>query len=204
MDFGDILNQWDESQKKASKKTAKNPEKQVQSVKSSKKANSPAVEQYFAELEAKKQAELDAKDPSKKKKTPPKQEKPSITGEQMTAWLNHYGVVDKDKAVERYKENQKLNSLEYLKNMPPDATLDLHGLTRDDAWNHMEIFTSDCVRRKFTKIMFVHGKGIHSGKSDPVLGELVRLFIEKNPHLGKSGHPGREAGGSGATWVLLK
>ena len=34
--------------------------------------------------------------------------------------------------------------------------------------------------------------------------ESVRLFIEQDKRLGSSGHPDRNNGGTGATWVLLK
>ena len=122
----------------------------------------------------------------------------------MELWLRRYGTVDKDKVIEQYQQNQKLQSHDYIKNMPVDAYLDLHGLTRDEAWPRLEAFTSDCIRRGMKKIMFIHGKGNHSSSNDPVLGELVRLFIEKNKMLGTSGHPNRTQGGSGATWVMIK
>ena len=122
----------------------------------------------------------------------------------MELWLRRYGTVDKDKVIEQYQQNQKLQSHDYIKNMPVDAYLDLHGLTRDEAWSRLEAFTSDCIRRGMKKIMFIHGKGNHSSSNDPVLGELVRLFIEKNKMLGTSGHPNRTQGGSGATWVMIK
>ena len=53
--------------------------------------------------------------------------------------------------------------------------------------------------------MIIHGKGIHTTGTDPVLGEMVRRFIERDSRLGTSGHPKTKAeGGSGATWVLIK
>ena len=68
--------------------------------------------------------------------------------------------------------------------------------------NSMQIFTENCIRKGYKKILFIHGKGNHS--QDPVLGNLVRLFIEHNPKLGKSAHPDAKLGGSGATWVMIK
>ena len=58
--------------------------------------------------------------------------------------------------------------------------------------------------RRLKKILIVHGKGIHSSGSDPVLGEMVRKFIESDKRLGTSGHPDASGGGKGATWVILK
>jgi DNA-nicking Smr family endonuclease len=53
--------------------------------------------------------------------------------------------------------------------------------------------------------MIIHGKGIHTSGTDPVLGKLVRSFIERDKRCGASGHPKNKAeGGTGATWVILK
>ncbi|MBQ5384760.1 MAG: Smr/MutS family protein, partial [Treponema sp.] len=117
---------------------------------------------------------------------------------------NQHGVVDKDKIADEAKNEQKFHDREFLKHMAPDATIDLHGLTRDEAWNRLESFVSDSVRRGFRKIMIIHGKGNHSHGSDPVLGPMVRQFIEQNQRLGTSAHPDRNNGGTGATWVLIK
>ncbi|WP_407436214.1 Smr/MutS family protein [Treponema sp.] len=111
-------------------------------------------------------------------------------------------IVDKDSGFEKEEEKRKSQSSVYIKNLPIDASLDLHGLTQDEAWNSMQIFTENCIRKGYKKILFIHGKGNHS--QDPVLGNLVRLFIEQNPKLGKSAHPDAKLGGSGATWVMIK
>lgn len=195
MNFGDVLDQWEMQQKSSAKKDAVK-EKQI----SHKKANASFIEAgYSTKAEAdknlipkKKTVSQQMEEDSKKKINP------------MELWLRRYGVVDKDKAIEQYQQNKNMQSHEYVKNMPVDAYLDLHGMTRDEAWPRLEAFTQDCLRRGMKKIMFIHGKGNHKTDSDPVLGELVRLFIEKNRNLGASGHPNRTQGGSGATWVLLK
>ena len=111
-------------------------------------------------------------------------------------------IVDKDSGFEKEEEKRKAQSSVYIKNLPIDASLDLHGLTQDEAWNSMQIFTENCIRKGYKKILFIHGKGNHG--QDPVLGNLVRLFIEQNPKLGKSAHPDAKLGGSGATWVMIK
>lgn len=195
MDFGEILSQWDSQQKKKIQKSVPR-EKQV----SNKKANASFIENGFAT-----KAEADKKTAEQKKTLARQMEEDRRKKiNPMELWLRRYGTIDKDKAIEQYEQNQKMLSREYVKEMPVDAYLDLHGLTRDEAWPRMESFTADCIRRGMKKIMFIHGKGNHSSSSDPVLGELVRLFIEKNKMLGASGHPNRTQGGSGATWVLLK
>ena len=122
----------------------------------------------------------------------------------MELWLRRYGVTDKDKAADEYNERAKMESREYLRTMRPEARIDLHGLTRDEAWLKLTGFVNDCIRRGLKKILIVHGKGNHSNGSDPVLGPMVKTFIEQNKNLGTSGHPDRSMGGTGATWVIIK
>ncbi len=180
MDFGDILSQWDKNQGDAGKKKA------VQ--KPNKKANAPSAE----EKELRRQGYTSFESQFRTGINP------------IEAWLNQHGTVDKDKISEKAEAESKFADREYLKNMRPEAVLDLHGLTRDKAWTRMDSFVTDCVRRGLRKILLIHGKGNHSHGSDPVLGLLVRQFIEQDSRLGSSGHPDRNNGGSGATWVLIK
>ena len=87
--------------------------------------------------------------------------------------------------------------------MAPEASIDLHGLTKDEATVRLQVFVEECCRRKLKKILIIHGKGNHSS-NEPVLAKLVHDFIERNYFLGESGHPDKEEGGRGATWVMLK
>ncbi len=185
MDFGDILNEWDNSQRKAKQPQQKGIQK------SHKKANAPTKEEKEAMKQGysyEYQMELD----NKRKANP------------MEVWLNRYGTVDKDKIADEVNENRKLHDINYLKQLKAQAVVDLHGLTRAEAWDRLQGFVTECARRKLKKIMIIHGKGQHSHGSDPVLGPMVKLFIEQDSRLGTSGHPDRNNGGSGATWVLLK
>lgn len=185
MDFGDILNQWDASQK-ASKK-----EKKSQPQVSHKKPNALTKEEREA-LKGGPTNEEIMEAESKVRINP------------MELWLRRYGTTDKDALADEYRERTKMESREYLRTMPPDARIDLHGLTRDDAWARLDRFVADSIRRGFKKILIVHGKGVHSHGSDPVLGPMVRTFIERHANLGTSGHPDHNHGGTGATWVIIK
>ena len=188
MDFGDILAQWSESQKKQNK-PAKNSQPQV----SHKKANAPTAEEKALIAQGyRKTARGQMEEDAKKTINP------------MELWLRRYGTIDKDSLNEESDEAGRMESREYLKSMHPEARIDLHGLTRDEAWAKLEAFVNDCLRRGLKKIEIVHGKGIHSHGTDPVLGQMVRTFIEQNKHLGTSGHNDKNHGGTGATWVLLK
>ena len=187
MDMGDILAQWDDM-KRQEKKNAKENQKAQQI--SHKKANAPTAQEKEIE-KAKKQGSS----------TTPKQSQINP----MEYWLNRYGTVDKDKIAEETVERTKQQDREYVLNMRPEAYLDLHGLHQDEARMRLDTFVSDCKRRGFRKVMIIHGKGIHTHGTDPVLGEVVRRFIESDPRCGTSGHPKNKAeGGTGATWIILK
>lgn len=184
MDFGDILNEWDKEKKKA--KEARTVQK-----KGHKKANAPTKEEKEAMAQGYSYEEQMKKDFTKK-------------ANPMDVWLNRYGVVDKDKINAEAQKEAKLYNREYLHSLKPEAILDLHGLTRDEAWEKLKLFVDKCAQRSLRKILIIHGKGNHSHGSDPVLGATVRLFIEQDSRLGASGHPDKNHGGSGATWVFLK
>ena len=123
----------------------------------------------------------------------------------MEKWLDRYGTIDKDKIVETHEEGAKLHDHNFIMNMRPEARLDLHGLHQSEAESALNRFITDCKSRGLRKVIIIHGKGIHTTGTDPVLGELVRRFIEHDKRCGASGHPKTNAeGGSGATWVILK
>ena len=182
MNMEDILNQWDDIKKKekaAAREKAKAP--QV----SHKKANaSDGVKQPAPS--------------SKKPVTNP-------AGNPMEIWLRKYGTIDKDKLAEQHVERTREQDRNYVLNMRPEAYLDLHGLHQDEARMRLDSFITDCKRRGLRKVMIIHGKGIHTQGTDPVLGEVVRRFIESDSRCGTSGHPkNKSEGGTGATWIILK
>lgn len=195
MDFANILDQWDAIQRAPKKQPA--PQSQV----SHKKANAPTIEEKMiakAKADLRKEfSKIDNADEIMK-------EEAARKINPMELWLRRYGTVDKDKENDDFREKTKLESREYLRTMSPEAKIDLHGLTQTEAEERLEAFVSDCKRRGLKKILIVHGKGNHSHGSDPVLGPLVRRFIEHDKRLGTSGHPDRYLGGTGATWVIIK
>lgn len=187
MDMNDILNQWDKIQTDKVRKQKESGKNQV----SHKKANAPTPEEKAAAAERDFEAQIAAENS--------KQINP------MEMWLRRYGTVDKDKlAEEDFVRNREFDR-NYLINMKPEARIDLHGLHQDEAEQRLNSFITDCCHRGIRKVMIIHGKGIHTSGTDPVLGELVRRFIERDKRCGTSGHPKNKAeGGTGATWVILK
>jgi len=123
-------------------------------------------------------------------------------GDILNKWEKNNGIYDKDMEAGRTQINPR-ERRSRLKNKKPDAVLDIHGLTRDDAWKNLEIFFNDSKEKEMEKILIIHGKGNHS-TGEAVLKRIVMEFIERCPFAGESGRGKAVAGGEGATWVILK
>lgn len=182
MDFGDLLDEWERSTSRAYGK-----KKMARDARASR--DEPA---------SRNDDDASPKDSRASR---------SATSDQARAnpidvWLRRHGTVDKDEAekaavVSGAEERRRLRAAR------AEATIDLHGCNRDEAWARLEAFFTDALRRGLRKVLIVHGKGAHS-EGASVLPSLVRLFIERHPHAGESGHPDGREGGAGSTWVILK
>ncbi len=180
MDFGDILDDWD-------RRTAKS---------AGKKAIKAA--RYAERAEGERPAE----DPGSGGR-PAAPENRRV--DPLTAWLRVNPISDKDEeeAAEHRTGSEFAADRRRLRSKAPDASIDLHGLTRDEALARLESFFADALRHRLEKVRIVHGKGNHS-EGEAVLKRATRDFIERNPYAGESGACVNKSGGSGATWVLLK
>jgi len=120
----------------------------------------------------------------------------------LNKWEKNNGVYDKDREAGsgRISPQERRSR---LKNKKPDAELDIHGLTRDEAWKALELFLADSKEKGLEKILVIHGKGNHS-TGEAVLKRIVMEFIEHCPFAGESGRGKAATGGEGATWILLK
>ena len=118
------------------------------------------------------------------------------------SWLRVNGVYDKD-AENSVTQPSAQDRRRRLKNKKPEAELDIHGLTKDQAWPALETFFADSKKDGLEKVLIIHGKGNHS-PDEPVLKRMVMDFIERCPYAGESGRGKAASGGEGATWVLLK
>ena len=117
-------------------------------------------------------------------------------------WLETHEVYDKD-AEDPAPRGQDFAAAKRRRLLArrPDAVIDLHGLSRDQAWTALENFFETSRQRGFVKLALIHGKGNHS-QGEAILKRTVREFIERCPFAGESGQG--PAGGTGVTWVLLK
>lgn len=189
MDMGEILAEWDKMQKSGGQKNS--------CGRGGKKANADHLVKNSCGQSGQKQSAAEKIDRQQKADN-------SRQINPMVAWLNRYGVVDKDKMLDEAVERKKFESHTYLRQMRHEAAIDLHGLTVEEAEKKLDAFVGMCCREGLRKILIIHGKGNHSKGSDPVLGNMVHKFIEWDKRLGMSGHPERKDGGSGATWVIIR
>ena len=154
-------------------------------------------------------------------------EVPQRSSHPLNAWLARNGTYDKDAAFpgdnkalrERNAGGERRHKLLRKK---PDAVIDLHGLSADDAWAVLETFFENSRENGHEKLLVIHGKGNHrntdyrdfiparsgggrfDGGNGSVLKELTRRFIEHCSYAGESGHSTSREGGTGSTWVILK
>ena len=204
MNFGDILDAWDEEQK-AQKKKAKEATKstggewRTKGQRAAGKAQPAAAETASSKRSGASWQDVVLGNPLKA--DPLKTNASKVNP--MTEWMRRYGVVDKDAVKEEAQRQEAMEDRSVLLALPYEATIDLHGLTSEEAYSRLDSFVTECRKRGLRKILIIHGKGNHS-ETGPVLSGLVRSFIERDWRLGESGHPDKSDGGKGATWVIIR
>ena len=86
---------------------------------------------------------------------------------------------------------------------PSLPTIDLHGMSREEARIALTDFLNNCRRRGIRRALIIHGKGYHS-TGPAVLGNLVKELLKSSMEVEDFGPAPPEKGSSGATWVLLR
>jgi DNA-nicking Smr family endonuclease len=89
-----------------------------------------------------------------------------------------------------------------LEKMPPQSTLDIHGLKGDEAKKEVLSFIRNCRKRGIRKGIIIHGKGLHSPEG-AVLRPMVRRLLDSHPQVKNCGKAPRNEGGEGATWFIV-
>jgi DNA-nicking Smr family endonuclease len=118
-------------------------------------------------------------------------------------WLDAHPPVPKDEHLDDGTPEDPAARRRRLRETEPQATLDLHGCTVEEAVTRTESFLQACKKRGFEKVLIVHGKGNHSA-GEPVLKRSVHRMLERSRLAGECGTPDRRLGGQGATWVVLR
>src|SRR5688572_26197182 len=80
----------------------------------------------------------------------------------------------------------------------PEAVIDLHACTLEQALTRTEEFLLRCQLKKFRKVLIIHGKG--SG----ILKEGVRKYLSHHASVAQMEEAERQHGGSGAVMVILR
>ena len=83
-------------------------------------------------------------------------------------------------------------------------TLDLHGLTGDEAVAETAVFLAACRREGRRCVRIVHGKGLRSPGREPVLKRRIRKLLTRRDEVLAFAEPRALHGGSGAVVVLLQ
>jgi len=89
-----------------------------------------------------------------------------------------------------------------------EARLDLHGMTRDEALAAVERFIQQCRAGGLRAVMVIHGRGLNSDGSGPVLRPALAAWLggaaaTRAGVMAFAPAPARW-GGSGATLILLR
>lgn len=99
-------------------------------------------------------------------------------------------------------QHKALKKLRQGKN-PIEHTLDLHGLTVEQARKELIAFLSECETAGLRHVMIIHGKGFRS-KEKPIIKPMINRWLRRVDNV-LAFHSAQPAdGGSGAVYVLLK
>lgn len=138
----------------------------------------------------------------------PSEDRPRLLLEEAIRDKKKLNVTNMPEYMEGYAEGISPISLDKLKNgeFSIRKTLDLHGLSIDDAKLAFEKFIGDSVKEGLNCVKVVHGRGLKS-KSLPVLKENLKVWIIRamNRKWVAAFSSARMCeGGPGATCILLK
>ncbi len=88
----------------------------------------------------------------------------------------------------------------------PDAELDLHGTTQEQAIRRVQGFLLTAHRQRLRRVLIITGRGLKSGEQGPVLRDAVTRWLERNggPFVRDFHAAPARHGGAGALWIELR
>ena len=109
--------------------------------------------------------------------------------------------------MEEKGDNRKKKSsltINELRRMNVQATLDLHGETQKESEEMITSFIRESVEHGLRKVSIITGKGLHSENGTSVLRDYTLSLLSSSPFVQETGSAPLNRGGSGAIWVILK
>lgn len=88
--------------------------------------------------------------------------------------------------------------------LPPEAELDFHGMTANEAADSLGVFFSHCHQLNIRVVRVIHGKGQRSAEGIPILKNLLNQWLKNRPDVLAFCSATPKDGGAGAVYVLLK
>lgn len=86
----------------------------------------------------------------------------------------------------------------------PQASLDLHGSTLDQARERLDRFLASCLTHDIRCVRIIHGKGIGSRRGEPVLKAAIRQHLCRLEAIQAWVQCHEHEGGEGALHALLR
>lgn len=91
-----------------------------------------------------------------------------------------------------------------LRRMGVQATLDLHGETQKDSGEMISSFLTESFEHGLRKVSIITGKGLHSETGSSVLRDLAFSLLSGSSLVQEVSPAPLTRGGSGALWVILR
>ena len=86
----------------------------------------------------------------------------------------------------------------------PDSRLDLHRLTSNEAMARLDRYLTQAQQQGWRCVLVVHGKGLSSRDSKPILKSLVNESLRDDPRVLAFHSAQANDGGRGAIYILIK
>ncbi len=106
------------------------------------------------------------------------------------------------------EKNASARRLKQLKQgkLTPEASLDLHGLTREQVAPKVRFFLQDASYQGYRTLLVITGKGLHSEAGEPVLRIEVERFLAEDGKkwVAEWCRAPKEYGGAGALVLFLR
>jgi len=101
------------------------------------------------------------------------------------------------------KKKRPTHSNKYENLSTPQAQIDLHLTTTEEAIRMIEEFIHKCVREKLERVLIITGKGIHSKNGKPILKPAIEKQLRNMEDVQSVSSARRDRGGDGALEVKL-